>query len=145
MCSQIVHASTSPQRRVFIQQLFYKRPGRQIRIHPVRKSQLSVKHLLINRNRVLLIFSKWNAATEKLEQNDSDAPKICSAVVAVSVYDLRGHVVGGADDGEGAAFYKFCGAEVDEFWEPFFVDHDVFGFEVAVYDVALVEMVEDFD
>jgi hypothetical protein len=63
--------------------------------------------------------------------------------VPLVLEDFRGEVLGGATKGESSIFYGFSESEICEFEVTVSADEDVFGFEVAVDDVAGVKVLEN--
>jgi hypothetical protein len=90
-------------------------------------------------------------AGDQSVDGDAEGPKIDTFVVSAAEVYLRCKVVVGADDGEhvttDAPQEGLLGdAKIDDFDALLDgVVEDVFGFDVAVADVAVVQVLDDFD
>lgn len=100
---------------------------------------------------VLVLAVEWRDADEHLVSGDSglhenaERPPVGLFAVSFLRDDLRRHILRCADDGVrfGVGAGEFLGdTEVSELEVAVGVEQDVFGFEVAVDDVHLVEVLE---
>mmetsp|Transcript_13614 Transcript_13614/g.24519 ORF Transcript_13614/g.24519 Transcript_13614/m.24519 type:complete len:377 (+) Transcript_13614:169-1299(+) len=108
--------------------------------------QRVLQHSRANLCWVIQLVCERQVATDKLEEHDAHGPQVHLRAIAMTSHDLRSHVVGGADHGEGSAlsFLKPLGnSEVDELQVALLVEHHVLRLEVAVDDVAVRKLLKD--
>ena len=95
-----------------------------------------------------VVFVEGEGAREQSVQDDAAGPDIDGSSFVLSFADDFGGGVGRASTGgfeEFAVFHKVGESEVADFDEVILVDEDVFGFEVAMGDMILMDVLDSVD
>ena len=85
------------------------------------------------------------SANEQLVREDADAPQVYCCVVLLALDDLGRRVVQGPAEGFSHGLDHGRPAEVAELGDACRGDHDVFGLDIAVGDVEVVQVNECID
>lgn len=105
------------------------------------KMQLPLQDVLVDHQRV--VVGEGVDARNHLVDQHSQSPPVHGLAVSLVLQNFWSEILWGSTKGESSIFYGFGEAEIREFEVAVGANEDVFGLEVAVDDVAGVEVLED--
>ena len=112
-----------------------------LRVETFRVARLGVNDLLVDIH--WIIIDEWSVSSMHLVDQNTKGPPIDRLAVTLVEQDFRRDVLGSSTNSVGTLSDYLGETVIDKFEVAIIADHDIFGLQITVDDVATVKILED--
>ena len=112
-----------------------------LRVETFRVARLGVNDLLVDIH--WIIIDEWGVSSMHLVDQNTKGPPIDRLAVTLVEQDFRRDVLGSSANSVGTLSDYLGETVIDKFEVAIIADHDIFGLQITVDDVATVKILED--